>query len=110
MCSSIMREEQITINTKNGPHKMHRDEFIRWLCLIEIVEKAEEKAKELKINLDNYDWVRPVDFKKYMKDRFKSMEIDLEYEEKNSKVSLNHFNSIPHTQEYHSPTYQKQIS
>ena len=107
-----MREEQITINTKNGPHAMCRDEFIRWLCLIEIVEKTEEKAKELKINLDNYDWVRPVDFKKYMRDRFKSMEIDLEYEEKNSavSVSLSHFNSIPHIQECHSQTYQKQTS
>ncbi len=110
MCLSIMKDKYVTINTKNGEHKINRDGFIRWLCLIEIIEKAEEKAKELKINLDNYDWVRPVDFKKYIKDRFKSMEIDLEYEEKNNDVSIEHFNNIHHTQEYHSPTYQKQIS
>lgn len=105
-----MKEEDIKINTKNGVHEMSRDSFIRWLCLVEIIEKTEEKAKDLKINLDNYDWIKPVDFKKYIKARFKSMEIDLEYEEKNSGFKLNHFNNTHHTQEYYSPTYQKQIS
>jgi len=104
-----MREEHITIHTKNGPHEISRDGFIRWLCLLEIVEKTEEKAKDLKINLDHYDWIKPVDFKRYIRERFKSMEIDLEYEENNNNVTLQHFNNIPHTQEYHSQTYQKQI-
>jgi hypothetical protein len=103
-----MKDKQITIQTKNGNHKMSREGFIRWLCLIEIVEKTEEKAKELKINLDNYDWVKPVDFKKYIRERFKSMEIDLEYEEKNNNPTLKHFNNTHHTQEYYSQTYQKQ--
>jgi hypothetical protein len=96
--------ETLTINTKNGPFDMGKDEFIRWLCLVEIIEKTEEKAKDLKINLDEYDWVKPVDFKKYINARFKSMEIDLEYEEKNSISNIHH---IP---ECHSRTYQKQIS
>ena len=96
--------EKLTINTKNGPFEMEKDTFIRWLCLVEIIEKTEEKAKDLKIDLDEYDWVKPVDFKKYIKARFKGMEIDLEHEEKNS------FSNTHHIQEYRSQTYQKQIS
>jgi hypothetical protein len=97
--------DYVTIKTKNENHIMSKDCFIRWLCLVEIVEKTEEKAKELKINLDKFDWVKPVDFKKYIKERFKSMEMDLQAEEADS---LKMFNNNHRIQECHSQTYQTQ--
>jgi hypothetical protein len=97
-------KDTVIIETSKGKEEMSRDTFIRWLCLVEIVEMAEEKGKELKINLDNFDWVKPVDFKKYISERFKTMEVDLEREELNS-IGIN---NIHHTQEYHLQTYQKQ--
>jgi hypothetical protein len=102
----------MTIKTKNGDYNISREGFIRWLCLLEIVEKTEEKARELKVNLDNIDWVKPVAFKKYMSERFKSMEIDLDAEEGGISRNLdyNPLNNIPRIQEYHSQTYQTQTS
>jgi hypothetical protein len=100
------------IETKNGNHNMSREEFIRWLCLLEIVDKTEEKARELKVDLDKIDWVKPVAFKKYIKDRFKSMEIDLVAEEGGigRNLDYNSLSNIPRIQEYHSQTYQTQTS
>lgn len=102
-----MSKNIISIETKNGVHKMDKDTFIRWLCLAEMIQITEEKAKELKIDLEKYDWIKPIAIKKYMNERFKSMEIDLEAEEKEAKSKVN---NIPHTAKYHSPTYQKQTS
>jgi disulfide oxidoreductase YuzD len=79
---------------------MERDTFIRWLCLVEIVQLAEEKAKDLKVDLDNVDWVKPLDFKKYMNERFKSMEIDLMADEKNGHMLLEYVNNTHHIPEY----------
>ena len=104
--------KNIIIKTKKETHQMDKDSFIRWLCLLEIVQKTEEKAEELKIDLDKIDWVKPVAFKKYINERFKSMEIDLEAEEKSGDIKLCYIddliNNTHHTQEYHSQTYQKQ--
>lgn len=84
---------------------MGKETFIRWLCLLEIVQKAEEKAEELKINLDGVDWVKPVAFKKYMQERFKTMEIDLEADENKGHIKLDYvyseINNNHHTQECH---------
>lgn len=99
--------KDISIETSNGIHKMNKDTFIRWLCLAEMIQITEEKARELNINLEQYDWIKPIAIKKYMNERFKSMEIDLDAEERCSKPQIN---NIPHTVEYHSPTYQKQTS
>lgn len=82
-------------------YKMSKDALIRWLCLMEIIQKTEEKAKELNIDLDKVDWIKPVAFKKYMNERFKSMEIDLEAEERE-------LNNTRHTPKYYLQTYQKQ--
>ena len=50
--------EQITLNTKKGTeHVMDKDTYIRWLCLMEIIQLTEEKAEYLKIDLDKYDWI-----------------------------------------------------
>ena len=95
----------VIIKTKKGDCEMGKDTFIRWLCLLEIVQKAEEKAEELKIDLDGIDWVKPVAFKKYMQERFRTMEIDLEADEKKGYVKLEYaydgVNNNHHTQECH---------
>ena len=105
---------QILIETETKKLQMHKDTFIRWLCLAEMIELTEEKAKELNVDLDRYDWVKPIAIKKYMHDRFKSMEIDLQAEEKEGGVELTYIDApisnSPHIQEYHSETYQKQTS
>lgn len=91
--------DQIVINTKNGTkHTMDKDTYIRWLCLSEIIQLTEEKAEYLKIDLDKYDWIRPIDFKKYIIERFKSMEVDLEAEMSSRKIKINNTHRIP---EYH---------
>lgn len=100
-------EENIVIKTSDGTeHDMTKDTFIRWMCLIELVQLAEEKAEELKIDLEKYDWVKPLEFRKYINARFKSMEVDIEAEAKSRKNILqpmdkSFFSSNPHTQEYH---------
>lgn len=104
--------KNVIINTNNGEYSISKDGFIRWLCLLEIVEKTEEKAAQLKINLDNIDWVKPVAFKKYMTERFKSMEIDLDAEERGAGRDSYYtpLNNIPRIQEYCSQTCQTQTS
>ena len=77
---------------------MDKDTYIRWLCLMEIIQLTEEKAEYLKIDLDKYDWIRPIDFKKYIIERFKSMEVDLEAEMLSGKIKINNTHRIP---EYH---------
>jgi desulfoferrodoxin (superoxide reductase-like protein) len=97
-----MEEEQIKITTSKGvDHNMSKDTFIRWLCLLEIVELAEEKAVDLKMDLEKIDWVKPLAFKKYIVERFKSMEVDLEAEaESKKKIQKNIFNSTRRIPEY----------
>jgi hypothetical protein len=93
-------ENDISIKTSDGLiHNMSKDTFIRWMCLVELVDLAEEKAKELKIDLDKYEWVKPLEFRKYINARFKSMEVDIEAEELSRKKYKN-FNNIPHIPEY----------
>lgn len=100
-------EDNITIKTSDGTeHDMTKDTFIRWMCLIELVQLAEEKAGELKIDLEKYDWVKPLEFRKYINARFKSMEVDIEAEANSRKPMLQptkeaYFSNNPHTQVCH---------
>ena len=96
-------EEEIKITTNNGvEHNMSKDTFIRWLCLLEIVQLAEEKAVELKLDLEKVDWVKPLAFKKYIGERFKGMEVDIEAESQSRKsLQRININSTHHTPEYH---------
>jgi hypothetical protein len=92
--------EKVIIKTSKEEHVMEKDAFIRWLCLIEIVQLAEEKAEDLKVDLEDVDWVKPIAFKKYMNERFKSMEIDLMADEKNGSMVLDYVNNNHHIPEY----------
>ena len=79
----------IKFKTKEGDLEMTKDAFIRWMCLVELILLTEEKAEELKLDLDKFDRVKPIAFKKYINDRFKSMEVDIEAEA-NSKKPLHY--------------------
>jgi len=100
-------EQKIKFETKEGDLEMTKDTFIRWMCLVELVLLTEEKAEELKLDLDKYDWVKPIAFKKYINDRFKSMEVDIEAEANSKKpllkpmAKLASISNIHHTPEYH---------
>jgi hypothetical protein len=99
--------KSISIETNKGIHNMSKDTFIRWLCLAEMIQITEQKAKQLNIDLEKYDWIKPIAIKKYMNERFKGMEIDFEAGEKDIRSKIN---NIHHTVKCHSQTCQKQIS
>jgi hypothetical protein len=64
--------------TKDQTLGMDFNEFIRWGCLIEAIELVEDKAKMLNIDIDdNADWIKPVDFKKYIRERFDSLKDEI---------------------------------
>jgi hypothetical protein len=96
----------IKFKTKEGDLEMTKDAFIRWMCLVELILLTEEKAEELKLDLDKFDWVKPIAFKKYINDRFKSMEVDIEAEANSKKPLLKPMdklamiNNIHHIPEY----------
>jgi hypothetical protein len=60
--------------TKEQTLGMEFNEFIRWGCLLESIELIEEKAKILNVDMNkDVDWVKPVDIKKYIRERFDSL-------------------------------------
>ena len=68
-------------NLKDGTVKtMLFDEFVRWACLIEGVEKVSGKLEEAGIDLNTNDWVKPLAFQKYVEERYHSMRHDLTVE------------------------------
>jgi len=71
---------------KNGKIEMDKPTFVRWLCLMEGIDVAERKASDLGINLDGWDWIKPLAFEKYVADRFESMALDLDSDEKNNLI------------------------
>tara|TARA_R110000868_G_scaffold243770_1_gene499775 strand:+ start:1268 stop:1525 length:258 start_codon:yes stop_codon:yes gene_type:complete len=71
--------EIVVLTTKNkSPITLGLDEYTKWLCLIEAMEYIEQKALEIKVNLDNTDsWIKPLALQKYVKERFVSMRHDV---------------------------------
>lgn len=68
-------------NLKDGTTKtMEFDEFVRWACLIEGIEKVDEKLIEAGVPDSNNDWIKPLAFEKYIQERFHSMKHDLKVE------------------------------
>tara|TARA_R100000664_G_C2674998_1_gene85424 strand:+ start:165 stop:410 length:246 start_codon:yes stop_codon:yes gene_type:complete len=68
-------------NLKDGTKKtMTFDQFVRWACLIEGIEKVSEKLEEAGIDMNNNDWVKPLAFQKYVEERYHSMKHDLTVE------------------------------
>lgn len=68
-------------NLKDGTTKvMEFDEFVRWACLIEGIEKVSEKLDEAGVPQNDNSWVKPLAFEKYIKERFPAMHHDLKTE------------------------------
>lgn len=68
-------------NLKDGTKKvMQLEEFVRWACLIEGVEKVSEKLDEAGIPQNDNSWVKPLAFEKYIKERFPAMLHDIKTE------------------------------
>ncbi len=68
-------------NLKDGTTKtMEFDEFVRWACLIEGIEKVDDKLQALGAAENDGSWVKPLAFEKYIKERFHSMKHDLKVE------------------------------
>lgn len=70
-------------NLKDGTKKvMEFDEFVRWACLIEGIEKVSEKLDEAGVPQNDNSWVKPLAFEKYISERFPAMRHDIETEVK----------------------------
>lgn len=65
----------ITVEAKNGKHKLKASEYARWLCLIEALDLISRKAQQFKVDLQSKeaDWVKPLAFQKYIDERYESM-------------------------------------
>lgn len=70
-----------TFNLKDGTTKvMEFDEFVRWACLLEGIEKVSEKLDEAGVSKNDHSWVKPLAFEKYIKERFPAMQHDIKCE------------------------------
>ena len=68
-------------NLKDGTTKIMKfDQFVRWACLIEGVEKVSEKLEEAGVDMNTNEWVKPLAFQKYVEERYHSMKHDLTVE------------------------------
>lgn len=65
----------INVETKNGDIAMSLDEYSRWACLIEAFHFLEQKAEELKVDLDAL--IKPKAIEYYVEERFLSMRHDV---------------------------------
>jgi hypothetical protein len=70
----------IEIKTNKGLERMSCEEFSRWACLVEILICVEKQCKNRGIKMDDVDWVKPIEFQKYIDDRFPSMLHDVQTE------------------------------
>lgn len=74
--------ENIEIQCKNKTHTLKKEEYARWLCLVEAIDLVERKASELKQDISSDDsWVKPLAFQKYIEQRFETMVLDINREE-----------------------------
>jgi|TARA_B110000211_G_scaffold84850_1_gene99395 hypothetical protein len=70
-----------TFELRGGKTKvMEFDEFVRWACLIEGIQKVDEKLQQAKVPDSDNSWVKPLAFEKYIRERFPAMKHDLTVE------------------------------
>lgn len=84
---------------KNGTINMSKETFARWLCLAEAFYIIDKKAEDLNLKLDDSDWVKPLAFEKYIDQRFESMMLDINHDEKHNLIGKN-FIHHTHNNEY----------
>lgn len=77
-----MNNESIAVQGKNKTYMLKKEEYARWLCLLEAIDLVERKAAELKTDLISDDfWIKPLSFQKYINERFETMILDIDREE-----------------------------
>jgi len=59
---------------------MSMEEKARWMCLAEAISVVDQKMEEMQVDPDEVDWVNPIAFGKYIKERYHSMLYDLKCE------------------------------
>lgn len=77
-------KKYITVETKTKNHQLTVDEYSRWICLLEALEHVNKKAAQMKVDLKDVDWVKPLSFQKYITERFDSMVDEVELFDKSA--------------------------
>jgi hypothetical protein len=85
--------EFVNVECKQKTFNLKKEEYARWLCLIEAIDLIERKAAELKTDMISDDfWVKPLAFQKYIEQRLETMILDVDREEFKRDIILT---SIP---------------
>ena len=80
-------KNEFTVTCKDKTHTLKKEEYARWLCLIEAIELVNTKASELNTDLNKDDfWLKPLAFQKYIESRFETMLLDIDREENNVDI------------------------
>jgi hypothetical protein len=70
---------QVEIVRKSGVvESMPVEDFTRWMCLMEAFHFIEEKARELKVDVE--EMIKPLAIDDYIKERYPSMLHDVQCE------------------------------
>lgn len=81
---SIRSEKYITLQHNNKDFDLSKDEYTRWLCLLEGIDIVDKKMHQFgrRLKNENVDWIKPLAFQKYITERFETMKCDLDELEK----------------------------
>lgn len=76
----MKNKDCIEIETKKGTVTMTLEEFSRWACLLELVTHVQKFSETKNINLDKFNWIKPLKMQEYIEQRFHSMLHDVKVE------------------------------
>jgi hypothetical protein len=86
----MKNKKQIKQLTNSQSINMSMEEKARWMCLAEAISVVDQKMTDMQVDPDEIDWVNPIAFGKYIKERYHSMLYDLKCEIaiENASVSI----------------------
>jgi hypothetical protein len=76
----MKNKKQIKQLTNSQSINMSMEEKARWMCLAEAISVVDQKMTDMQVDPDEIDWVNPIAFGKYIKERYHSMLYDLKCE------------------------------
>jgi hypothetical protein len=80
-------KNEYAVTCKDRSHFLKKEEYARWLCLIEAIDLINTKALELNTDLNKDDfWLKPLAFQKYIESRLETMLLDIDREENNVDI------------------------
>jgi hypothetical protein len=74
------QNKQSAKSTTSQSINMSMEEKARWMCLAEAISVVDQKMTDMQVDPDEVDWVNPIAFGKYIKERYHSMLYDLKCE------------------------------